>query len=96
MKKPVVKAGRLHVRRGDLVKILSGDDKGKQGKVLEVLTGRGRAVVEGVNYVKRHMRKTQDNPKGGIVEKEAPVAVSKLAVVTKADHESEKHAARKS
>jgi large subunit ribosomal protein L24 len=96
MKKPVVKAVRLHVRRGDLVKILSGDDKGKQGKVLEVLTGRGRAVVEGVNYVKRHMRKTQDNPKGGIVEKEAPVAVSKLTVVTKADHESEKHAARKS
>ena len=70
------------VKRGDVVQALSGDDagKGKTGKVLRVLRKKGKAVVEGFNLVKRHMRKTQDNPEGGIVEKEAPIALSNLRV----------------
>ncbi len=67
-------------KKGDTVIVLSGENKGKTGKVLQVLPGSGRALVEGINMVKKHMRKTQDNPKGGIVEKEAPLPVCKLRV----------------
>jgi large subunit ribosomal protein L24 len=67
-----------HIRRGDIVYVHSGEHKGKTGRVLRVNPEAGVAVVEGVNYIKRHMRKTKDNPSGGIVEKEAPLPVSKL------------------
>lgn len=70
----------LHIKKGDLVVALSGEDasRGKPGKVLQVLPKQQRAIVEGFNYVKKHMRKTNDNPQGGIVEKEAPIHVSNL------------------
>ena len=68
-----------HLKRDDVVFVRSGEHKGKTGKVLRVDPQARLAVVEGVNHVKRHMRKTQDNPQGGIVEKEAPLPVSKLA-----------------
>ena len=77
-KKKAVFTGRPHVKKNDIVEVISGDDAGKKGKVLQVLPTRGRAVVEGINVVKKHMRKTQENPNGGIVEKEAPLALSKL------------------
>lgn len=67
-----------HLKRDDIVYVRSGEHKGKTGKVLRVNLETRTAVVEGVNYVKRHMRKTQENPKGGVVEKEAPLPVSKL------------------
>ena len=69
---------KLSVRRDDVVMVISGDERGKTGKVLRVLPSRRMAVVEGLNLVKRHVRKTQDNPQGGIVEKESPFPVSKL------------------
>ena len=74
------RAPKCHIKRGDMVELISGDEagSGKAGKVLQVLTGQQRAIVEGLNYIKKHMRKTQDNPKGGIVQKEAPIAVSNL------------------
>lgn len=70
----------LHIKKGDLVLATAGEDAGREkpGKVLQVLPKQQRAIVEGFNYVKKHMRKTQDNPQGGIVEKEAPVHVSNL------------------
>jgi large subunit ribosomal protein L24 len=72
---------KFHIKRDDVVIAISGDDAGgKTGKVLKVLRGEGRAVVEGFNLVKRHTRKTQNNPEGGIVEKEAPIAISNLRV----------------
>jgi len=73
----------LHVKKGDMVIALSGEDasRGKPGKVLQVLPKEAKAIVEGYNYVKKHMRKTQDNPQGGIVEKEAPIHVSNLMKV---------------
>jgi large subunit ribosomal protein L24 len=75
---------KMHVRRGDVVKAITGSDAGKSGKVLAVYPAKGRALVEGLNLVTKHLRKSQDNPNGKIVEKEAPIAVSNLAVVTKA------------
>lgn len=66
------------IKKGDLVTAVCGDDKGKTGKVLQVLPDTGRAVVEGLNFVKKHMRKTQDNPQGGVFEKEASIHISNL------------------
>jgi len=74
------KAGKCHIKKGDTVTVIAGDDKGKSGKVLLVVPQSGRALVEGINHVKKHMQKTQDNPQGGIVEKEAPIAISNLKV----------------
>ncbi len=83
---------KLHVRRGDIVKAISGADAagGKTGKVLKVYPRTGRVLVEGFNFVKKALRKSQDNPNGGIVTKEAPLAASKLAVVTRAAKKTEK------
>jgi large subunit ribosomal protein L24 len=66
------------IKKGDLVKAICGDDKGKTGKVLQVLSGNQRALVEGLNFVKKHMRKTQDNPQGGVFDKEASIHISNL------------------
>ena len=71
----------MKVAKNDTVFILSGNDKGKTGKVLRVFPGQQRLLVEGVNFIKRHMRPTQTNPKGGIVEKEAPIHASNVMVV---------------
>lgn len=69
----------FHIKRNDIVIAISGDDKGgKTGKVLKILGREGRAVVEGFNLVKRHTRKSQNKPEGGIIEKEAPIAISNL------------------
>lgn len=69
---------KMRFKKGDVVVAISGDDKGKHGKILQVMPGTGRVLVEGLNQCKRHLRKSQDNPQGGIVEKEAPMASCKL------------------
>jgi len=61
-----------------MVIVISGVNRGKTGKVLRIMPGRDRAIVEGVNVVKKAVRKTQDNPQGGIVSVEAPLYISKL------------------
>ena len=70
----------VHIRRDDIVIARCGTPAsgGKTGKVLQVFPGRGRAIVEGLNYIHKTMRKSQDNPKGGIIKKEASIAVSNL------------------
>ncbi|MGQ0549434.1 MAG: 50S ribosomal protein L24 [Armatimonadota bacterium] len=79
---PVVEARpRLHLRKGDMVEVLAGKYRGKRGKVLQVLRERGRAIVEGVNIVKRHVKPNRKVPQGGIVEKEAPLPAARLMVV---------------
>lgn len=72
---------KVHVKKGDRVHILSGKDKDKTGKVLEVLPRSGKVIVEGVNIVKKHQRPTRDNPQGGIIEKEAPIYSAKVMLV---------------
>jgi large subunit ribosomal protein L24 len=67
--------------KGDRVVVISGEDKGKEGTVLKVDRPRSRAIVEGVNFVKRHQRPTQQSPQGGIVEFEGPVNMSNLMVI---------------
>lgn len=84
-----VRKPKVHIKRGDVVIAITGEDAGtgKTGKVLQVMPESGRALVEGLNLVKKHMRRTQDNPQGGIVEKEAPIAVSNLKKVDASDSE---------
>ena len=69
------------ISKGDRVIVISGEDRGKEGVVLKIDTKNKRAIVEGINFVKRHQRPTQRNPQGGIVEKEAPVHLSNLMVI---------------
>lgn len=78
MAKAAVAKHKLHVRKGDLVMVITGKDAGKKGKVLEVFPKKGRVVVEKVNVVKRHTRPSKALPQGGIIEKEAPVASSNV------------------
>ena len=70
----------MHIRRNDIVLVCAGREaEGKKtGKVLQVMPGKAKAVVEGLNYIHKTMRKSQDNPKGGIIKKEAPIAISNL------------------
>lgn len=71
-----------HIKKDDQVVILSGDDKGKKGRVLSVNAEKGAAVVEGVNYVKRHTRPSKTIGKGGIIEKEGAIAIGKIGLLT--------------
>jgi len=71
------------IKKNDTVMVLAGKDKGKTGKVLSVLPARRRAIVEGINMVKKHQRRTREEEKGGVVEKEASINLSNLAVFCK-------------
>lgn len=68
----------LHVKKNDMVVVLSGEEKGKVGKVLATYPGKGRVLIEGLNIVHKAIRKSQEKPKGGIITREAPMAVSKV------------------
>lgn len=72
---------KLHIKKGDNVVVIAGDNKGKKGRVLEIITKSDRALVEGVNIMKKHTKPNAKTPQGGIVEKEAPVHISNLMVV---------------
>jgi large subunit ribosomal protein L24 len=72
---------KLKIKKGDNVVVLSGSSKGMKGSVLKVYPEKGKAIVEGVNKIKKHTKPNAENPQGGIVETEAPIYVSKLALV---------------
>jgi large subunit ribosomal protein L24 len=72
---------KLHIKKGDTVFVNAGDDRGKSGKVLEVLTEKNRAIVEGINMVSKHTKPNAKSPQGGIIKQEAGVHVSNLQVV---------------
>ena len=69
------------IRKDDEVVVLAGRDKGKRGAVLRIITKTERVLVEGVNVTKRHVKPTQGDPQGGIVEREAPVHISNVALI---------------
>jgi len=73
-----VKKVKLHVRKNDTVVVISGNDKGKSGKILKVYPLKTRVIVEGVNIRKRHTRPTQSNPQGAIIEREFPIHASNV------------------
>ena len=72
---------KLHIKKGDTVCVIAGDNKGQQGKVLKVEVSKQRAIVEGVNLVKKATKPNAKNPQGGIVEQEAPIHISNLQVL---------------
>ncbi|MBI3636303.1 MAG: 50S ribosomal protein L24 [Candidatus Rokubacteria bacterium] len=71
----------VHVRRGDTVAVIAGKERGKRGKVLRILTDKGRVVIEKVNMVKKHQRPTQKVRQGGIIEREGALALSNVLLV---------------
>jgi len=75
---------KFHIKKGDTVLVISGDNKGKEGKVLEMITSKDRAVVEGVNLVSKHTKPNATKPQGGIVKQEAPIHISNLMLVNPA------------
>ena len=72
---------KLNIKKGDTVKVISGESKGKQGRVLRIDAEKGRAVVEGANLIKKHTKPNADNPQGGIIEQEAAIHMSNLMIV---------------
>ena len=72
---------KLHIKKGDTVIVLSGEDKGKTGKVLKVIVDKQRAIVEGVNIVTKSSKPTAKNPQGGLVKVEAPIHISNLSLI---------------
>jgi len=83
---------RYHVKRGDLVVVISGSHRGKEGKILEVLPAKDRARVEAVALVKRHTKKSQEHPQGAIVEREGSVHISNLMLKSVYDSSKRKKA----
>lgn len=72
---------RLHIRKGDMVWVISGANRNTKGKVLQVFPAEERAIVEGVNLVSKHTKPSASNPQGGIIRHEAPIHVSNLMLV---------------
>jgi large subunit ribosomal protein L24 len=86
---------KFHVKRGDSVQVISGNHRGSSGKVLQVLPDKSQVIVEGVRMIKKHQRKTQDNPNGAIIQREGPLHISnvKLVEATTPEKKSKKKAA---
>ena len=76
---------KLHVRKGDSVEIISGNFKGSSGKVLEVIARKERVLIEGVRMIKKHLKKSQDNPQGKIAEREGPIHISNVRLLERGE-----------
>jgi large subunit ribosomal protein L24 len=81
MERKFNKQQKFHIKTGDTVLVIAGNEKGKKGKVLKMLTEKDRAIVEGLNIVKKHIKPSAQNPQGGIVEKEAGIHISNLMLI---------------
>jgi large subunit ribosomal protein L24 len=81
MAEAVLKKYRFRIKKGDLVQVISGREKGKTGKVLTVVPDRQQVFVEKLNFIKRHTRPNQRNRQGGIIEKEGPLHISKVMLI---------------
>jgi len=81
MERKLNKQPKLHIRKNDTVKVISGNHKGKTGKVLEVLTEKKRAIIEGVNMITKHKKPSAANPEGGLEKTEAALHISNLMLV---------------
>ena len=72
---------RFHVKKGDQVQVITGNHKGAAGKVLQVLPDKQQVLIEGVRMIKKHIKKSQDNPQGAILEREGPIHISNVKLV---------------
>ena len=81
---------KLHVKKGDNVEVISGNFRGSSGKILEILPRKQRVLIEGVRIIKRHMRKSQDNPQGKIAEREGPIHISNVRLLERGEKGSKK------
>src|SRR4029077_2012404 len=86
---------KCHVKKGDQVEVISGNFRGSSGRILAVFPGKQRVVVEGVRIIKKHLRKSQDNPSGKIAEREGPIHISNVKLIER-EKKTEKKAAKKS
>jgi large subunit ribosomal protein L24 len=86
---------RCHVKKGDQVEVISGNFRGSSGRILAVFPGKQRVLVEGVRIIKKHLRKSQDNPSGKIAEREGPIHISNVKLIER-EKKIEKKAAKKS
>ena len=73
---------KFKIKKGDKIRVISGEHKGSEGNVLKILTAKNRAIIEGVNLVKKHAKPDAQNPQGGIIEKEASIHISNLSLIT--------------
>ena len=80
---------RFHVKKGDNVEVISGNFRGSSGKVLEVIPRKQQVLIEGVRIIKKHLRKSQDNPQGKIAEREGPIHISNVKLL-EAEKKTEK------
>jgi large subunit ribosomal protein L24 len=76
---------KLHVKKGDNVEVISGNFRGSSGKVLEVIARKQRVLIEGVRIIKKHLKKSQDNPQGKIAEREGPIHISNVRVLERGE-----------
>jgi large subunit ribosomal protein L24 len=76
---------KLHIRKGDNVEVISGNFRGSSGKVLEVIARKQRVLIEGVRLIKKHLKKSQDNPQGKIAEREGPIHISNVRVLERGE-----------
>jgi large subunit ribosomal protein L24 len=81
---------KLHVRKGDNVEVISGNFTGSSGKVLEVIARKQRVLIEGVRLIKKHLKKSQDNPQGKIAEREGPIHISNVRVLERGERAAHK------
>lgn len=72
---------KLKIKSGDTVRVLAGDHKGEEGKIVKIIIAKNRAIVEGVNMVSKHAKPSADNPQGGIIKKEASLHISNLGLI---------------
>ena len=84
-----------HVRKGDQVEVISGNFRGSTGKVLQVISQKNRVLIEGVRMIKKHLRKSQDNPSGKIAEREGPIHISNVKLVERGEKAAKKDAKAK-
>jgi large subunit ribosomal protein L24 len=87
---------RFHVKKGDNVEVVSGNFRGSSGKVMQVMAKKQRVVIEGVRLIKKHLRKSQDNPQGKIAEREGPIHISNVRLLDRGERDNKGKASNKS
>jgi large subunit ribosomal protein L24 len=87
---------KFHVSRGDTVQVISGNHLGSSGKILQVISAKSQVIIEGVRLIKKHQKKTQENPNGAIIEREGPIHISNVKVVEASAPAKEKAKKKKS